>query len=287
MLGVITLAFDPVLQLTETASVRWETVGLAIILFACLLLAARIGAITPAMGRSGPGLRVDDLAFMVVGAVPGAIIGGRLGYVLDHLEFYRANPAAIVDPGQGSLSLTLAVPLALLTGGVIARLLRAPVGRWMHVLVLPLLLLLGIGKLVGVLGGSGQGAPTTLEWATAYAGPGPWGVLAPEVPSHPSQVYEAIALAIVLAIVLIVSRLRLIHRRRNGILLYFALALWAAARFAVASTWRDARTIGEMSVEQVMLVVVFVLMLLGIVERIAAARRAPIEAPVEVAPEPA
>jgi hypothetical protein len=33
--------------------------------------------------------------------------------------------------------------------------------------------------------------------------------------------------------------------------------------------------------------VVFLVMLLGIVERAVAARRAPIEAPVEVAPEPA
>ena len=286
MLGVITLAFDPVIRISDTSTVRLETIALALVLFACLILAARIGTVTPAIGRSGPGLRIDDLAFMVVGAVPGAIIGGRLGYVLDHLEFYRANAAAILDPGQGSLSLTLAVPFGLLTGGVIARLLGAPVGRWLHVLVLPLLLLLGAGKLVGIFGGSGQGAPSSLEWATAYVGPGPWGSLAPDVPSHPSQVYEAVAIAIVVAVVLVVSRLRL-AQRKNGIVLFVALALWAAARFAVAYTWRDPKVAGDLSFEQVLLVVVFALMVLGVVERMAAARRVPIEAPVEVAPEPA
>ena len=281
----ITFTFDPVLRISDTSSVRLETIALAIVLFACLLLAARSGSITPAIGRSGPGLRVDDLAFMVVGAVPGAILGGRLGYVLDHLEFYRANPAAIVDPAQGSLSLTLAVPLALFSGGIIARLLGAPVGRWLHALVLPILLLLGLGKLVGVLGGSGQGAPSSLEWATAYAGPGPWGSLAPGVASHPSQAYEAAATVIVLAVALLLSRLRVVQRR-NGILLFVALALWAAARFGVAYTWREPVVLGPLSVEQAMLAGVFTLFVMCFLERAFAARRAPIEASVEVAPEP-
>jgi hypothetical protein len=76
-------------------------------------------------------------------------------------------------------------------------------------------------------------------------------------------------------------------KRRNGMLLFVALALWAAARFAVAFTWRDAASLGSISVEQALLVVVFLVMVLGVVERAAAARRVPIEAPVEVAPEPA
>jgi phosphatidylglycerol:prolipoprotein diacylglycerol transferase len=286
MPAVITFTFDPVLRISETSTVRLETIALAIVLFACLLLTARIGSVTPAIGRSGPGLRVDDLAFMVVGAVPGAVLGGRLGYVVDHLEFYRANPSAIIDPGQGALSLTLAVPFALVTGGLIARLLNAPVGRWMHVLVFPVLILLGAGKLVGVFGGSGQGAPSTLEWATAYIGPGPWGSLAADVPSHPSQAYEAVAVGFVVLMALVISPLRLV-KRRNGILLFIALALWAAARFAVAFTWRDPATLGSISVEQALLAAVFLVMVLGVVERAAAARRVPIEAPVEVAPEPA
>ncbi len=46
--AVINLTFDPVLRLTETSSMRLETLGLAIVVFLGLLLAARLASITPA-----------------------------------------------------------------------------------------------------------------------------------------------------------------------------------------------------------------------------------------------
>jgi hypothetical protein len=48
--AVITFSFDPVLALGSGASVRIETLALAVVLFAGLVLAARIGQLTPAVG---------------------------------------------------------------------------------------------------------------------------------------------------------------------------------------------------------------------------------------------
>ena len=77
-----------------------------------MVVFALIAQRTPAVGPyvPAPGLRPDDLIFIVIGAVPGAIIGGRLGYVLAHLDYYSANPNATIDMAQGGLSLTSAVP---------------------------------------------------------------------------------------------------------------------------------------------------------------------------------
>ena len=261
MLGALTLSFDPLFVLNDTASVRVETIGLALVLFVALLLAAR-GAST----SLAEGLRLDDLVFMVVGAVPGAIIGGRLGYVLDHLDYYRANPPAILDPGQGSLTLTLAVPLGLVTGAVVGRLLRAPLGAWMATLTPPLLFVLAAGKLVGVLGASGQGLPTNVSWATAYAGPGPWGSLAADLPSHPSQVYEAILVGVVVVVVALLGRTRLLAGG-TGSTLFVALGLWAVARFIAASTWRDPVVLGPLRMEQVLLLGVGLIAIAGLALR--------------------
>ena len=107
---------------------------------------------------------------------------------------------AIVDPAQGSLELSLAIVGGTLSGAYVAGLLGAPIGRWLRAAALPLLFVLGSGKLAMVLGGSGQGLPSDLPWATAYVGPGPWGSLAPALPSHPSQLYEGIATLAVLAV---------------------------------------------------------------------------------------
>jgi phosphatidylglycerol:prolipoprotein diacylglycerol transferase len=274
----VTVSFDPVLRLSDTSSVRIETIALAIVLFLGLALAARIGSLTPAVGPyvPAPGLRVDDLVFIAVGAVPGAIFGGRLGYVLDQLDYYRADPAAVLDPAQGGLSLTLAVPFGILTGGIIARLLGAPVGRWMHALALPMLFVLGAGKLVGVLGATGQGAASDLPWATAYGGPGPWGSLGADVPAHPSQVYEAILVGLAIAGVWFASRLEVVSRRDGGAL-FVALGLWAVARFVVGFTWRDPAVAGPLRMEQLLALGVLVMALIGLLER----ARAPLQAPVD------
>ena len=287
MIGVLTLSFDPVVVISETASVRLETIALALVLFVGLVLAVWLGR------RVGEhALRIDDLIFMVVGSVPGAIVGGRIGYVLDHLAYYQANPNAIVDPAQGGLTLTLALPFGLLTGAVIGRLLGSPIGRWMHALALPLLFVLAGGKLAGILGGSGQGAPSDLQWATSYAGPGPWGSLAADVPSHPSQVYEAIAIGVAIVALWLVSHVRLISRR-DGAAMWAAIALWCVARFVVGFSWRDPATVGALRVEQVLALAVSLIAVAGLAERARAHRRvhaptpavspatsAPVEAPV-------
>jgi phosphatidylglycerol:prolipoprotein diacylglycerol transferase len=278
LIGVITLAFDPVVELSDTSSVRVETIALAIVFFLGLVLAARMGSITPAIGPyvPAPGLRLDDLVFILVGAVPGAIAGGRLGYVLDHLDYYRATPAAILDPAQGGLTLTLAVPLAILTGGFIARLLGAPVGRWLHASAFPLLFVLGAGKLVGVLGATGQGAASDLPWATAYAGAGPWGSLAAQIPAHPAQVYEAILVGMAIAVLAAAGRVDVVARR-DGAAMFVAVGLWAIARFLVAFTWRDAAVLGPLVMDQLLDIGVLVVAALGLLERF----RAPLEAPVD------
>jgi phosphatidylglycerol:prolipoprotein diacylglycerol transferase len=280
---VIQISLDPVLRLSETASVRYETIALAIVILIGLLLAAWIASRTPAVAapttavaspEAATGLRIDDLVFIVVGSVPGAIVGGRLGYVLDHLEFYRANPGSILDPAQGGLTLTLAVPFGILTGALIARLLGAPVGRWLHAAAAPLLFVLAAGKLTGVLGATGQGSLTDVEWATAYAGPGPWGSLAAEQPAHPSQVYEAIAVTLAIVVLAIASRARALARR-DGLALFLALGLWAAARFAVADTWRDPVVVGPLRMEQALLLGVLLVAIVGLALRWRFPARAP------------
>ncbi|HEX4898856.1 MAG TPA: prolipoprotein diacylglyceryl transferase family protein [Candidatus Limnocylindrales bacterium] len=264
-LAVIELSFDPLMRLGDV-EVRVATVMLAGILLAGLLLAARIGRLTPQVSPfvPPPSLRPDDIPFLVLGIVPGAVIGGRLEYVLIHLDYYAVKPAEIVDPAQGGLALGLAVVGGILGGVAIARLVGAPAGRWMHAMALPLLFVLAAGKLATVLAGDGQGAPTDAWWATAYAGPGPWGSLAPEVPSHPSQVYEAIATTAVLAVVGLALRAG-IFGRRDGSALLAGVALWALGRGIVAVTWRDAAVVGPLVAEHLVLVAVIGVCVAGLI----------------------
>jgi prolipoprotein diacylglyceryltransferase len=263
-IAVITFDFDPLLRLTADLVVRWQTVALAVVIAATLLLAGVIGR------RSG--LRGDDLLYLAVGVVPGAVIGGRLGYALLHAERFGSDLGRLVDGSQPGMDLAAGVVGGLLTGAYVASLLGTEVGRWAHIVALPLLVLLGAGKLTMVLGGSGQGLPFSEAWATAYLGPGPWGSLAPALPSHPSQAYEGLA-TLLFAVVLVSIVGGGAFRRRDGRLLLTAIGGWALLRAAVSVTWRDPAVLGPFGAAGVLTLVVAVACGLSLIALTVAGRR--------------
>ena len=191
---------------------------------------------------------------------PARVILGRIGYGLLHADYYGAAWRMLLDPGQGSMELTLAVVGGTLTGLYVAALLDVPIGRWMQVAIVPLLLVLGLGKAAQALGGSGQGTAVDVAWATAYLPPGPWGSPGAEIPAHPAQLYEAVMAAIVLLVVVVLGRFTPL-RRADGRLYLVGIGLWALGRGFVASTWRDPDTVGQLSAEQVIDLVVGATML--------------------------
>ena len=293
VLAVIEFTFAPIAQVGPW-SVRLETIALAVVVFVGLALAVRIARKTPVDVRrsiddrlppddESNHLRADDLLFIAIAAIPGAVAGGRIGYMLLHSDYYSANQGAILDMGQGAFELSLAVVGGTLTAAIVASLLGAPVGRWMHALILPLLLALAAGKVAMVLGGDGQGVPWDGRWATAYLGPGPWGSLAPALPSHPSQAYEAFATVLVILLLSTLLTLGRFERRAGGAFL-LGIAMWAVARAIVATTWRDPAVAGPLNMGQVLALTVAAAMLVLLAIHSIVMRRRPPEPAVAPAP---
>jgi len=229
-IAVIAFDFDPLIHFADDLTVRWQTVALAAVVALCLATAGVVAR--------RHGLRPDDLLYIVIGAVPGAVVGGRIGYSLIVPDAFAAGPLALFDPAVGGMELGLATLGGLVTGWVIAALLGATPRAWAHVLAIPLLVAIAAGKLTMVLGGSGQGRPFDGTWATAYLGPGPWVDLAAEVPSHPAQVYEGIG-TMAIALLILVATSAGAFRSRDGSRLLAGVAGWAVVRAIVSTTWRD------------------------------------------------
>ncbi len=229
-ISVILFQFDPNAHLLGDLSVRWGAIALAGVIVAALLLAGLLAR--------AAGLHADDVAFVAVGIVPGAVVGARIGYLVLHQSTFAAAPGRLLDPSVGGMELGLAVAGGLLTGSYVASLLGGSVGRWLHVAAAPVLVALGGGKLTMVLTGTGQGVPSDGATATAYPGPGPWGSLVPALPSVPSQAYEGIATLVILVVLMLVVMLGG-FRGRDGRLFFLAIGSWALARAVVSLTWRD------------------------------------------------
>ncbi len=267
--AVLAFGFDASLQLGDFV-VRWQTLGVALAVLAGLAWCALIAGRTPAFdswigelpdGGAGPGrgwhIRRDDLLFIVLGVLPGAVVLGRLSYGILHADWYSHDWRQLLDPATGSVELTGAVVGGTLTGIYVAALLDAPVGRWLHVAIRPLLLVLALGKAAEVLGGGGQGAlvPGGGGLATAYAGAGPWGSAGADLPAIPAQLLEAAMVAGVLVLVTLLGW-RSGLRRADGRLFAVGLATWALGRALVAATWRDDVVLGLLKAEQLLCLVV-------------------------------
>jgi prolipoprotein diacylglyceryltransferase len=162
-------------------------------------------------------------------------------------EAFAGGPFSLLDPAIGGLELGLGVVGGVLSAAYVGRLLGAPVGRWASSLAVPLLIAIGGGKLAMAVGGSGQGSPLEAAWSTAYLGTGPWGSLAPALPSHPAQLYEGFA-TLILALVVVVGGIGFGSGSRDGRVLLIALGGWAAIRAAVSVTWRDPAALGPFPV---------------------------------------
>ena len=237
-IAVIAFDFDPLLRLGDGLVVRWQTVALAAVIAACLIVAGVLGA-PRRVARGRPAVhrrrgrarrRRSAAAWASSSIAPDAFAGGPLT---------RARSRRSAGSSWASASSAGCCPAAY-----VARLLGAPVGRWATTLALPLLVAIGAGKLAMALGGSGQGSPLDAAWATAYLGPGPWGSLAPALPSHPAQLYEGLGHADPGAAPRWSAGSAIGSGARDGRLLLSPLAGWAAIRAVVSVTWRDPVVLG-------------------------------------------
>ena len=279
-IALIAFDFDPLLRIADGVSVRWQTLALAAVVSLCLAAAGVIAR------RST--LRSDDLLYIAIAAAPGAIVGGRIGYLLLVPEAFASGPLSLFDPSVGGLELGLGVVGGLGTAAVVTSLLGAPVGRWGDAVTIPLLVAIAAGKATMALGGSGQGRPSDGSWATAYLGPGPWVDAAPAMPSHPAQIYEAVIVAVIVVALAGLRSLGLLHAG-DGRRLLAGVAGWALARAVVSTTWRDPAVLGSLPAGGVLAVVIAAAFLAGLIALVAwwPRRRRRVEAAAQPAwPDP-
>jgi phosphatidylglycerol:prolipoprotein diacylglycerol transferase len=167
---------DPVLVWLGPVAVRWYGV-MFLVAFSGAWGLARLRAARAASGWTARD--VDDLVFS--GAV-GAIVGGRLGWMLFYgLEHELSDPWLVLRMWEGGMSFH-----GGLIGVIIAMVLFARSRRRSIADVLDFSAALpGPGlfsvRIANFINGELWGKPTTLPWGVIYEG----------VPRHPSQLYEA------------------------------------------------------------------------------------------------
>ena len=214
-------AIDPVAFTLGPLAVRWY--GLSYLVGIGLgwwLLHRRCGR---GAGRDWTPEQVSDLVFY---AALGAVLGGRIGYVLFYnFREYLADPAELFAVWRGGMSFhggTLGVIVAL---ALYARRIGRPFLAVAD-FVLPVVPIgLGLGRIANFVNQELWGAPSNVPWAVLFTVPAAGGL-----PRHPSQLYEALLEGLLLFAIL---NLLYARRPRRGVIAGTFLLGYGVSRFAI------------------------------------------------------
>ncbi len=185
------------------------------------------------LARSGLPASAGDAA---MAGVFGGLLGAKLLWVAEHLG---EEPFRDLLFSRGGMSW-----FGGLAGGVGTALIvmwrqRVPIIRTLAAATPALAIGHAIGRIGCFLVGDDYGRPSDLPWAVAF----PQGLPPTDVPVHPTQLYEAIALAVV-------AWLLIRWRRRNvpdAIVLGRYLVLAGSIRFAIEFIRVNVRIVGPLT----------------------------------------
>ena len=125
---------------------------------------------------------IDDF---LVWAVVGAVLGGRIGYVLFYnLPYYADNPAAALQIWQGGMSFHGGMLGMIASMAAFAKFKKVPFLRLTDLIACAAPIGLFFGRIANFVNGELIGRPTNGEWGMVFS-------FAGDMPRHPSQLYEA------------------------------------------------------------------------------------------------
>ncbi len=164
---------------------------------------------------------------LMICAIVGVVVGGRLGYVLFYGDgYYFAHPLEILAFNQGGMSFHGGLVGLLAGGAVAARLTRVPYLTLADLGAIAAPLGLFFGRCANFVNGELWGAPTDGPWGVVFGG------AAGMMPRHPSQLYEAVLEGLVIFCVLFALSRRLPPRPRGTFVGAF-LVLYGIFRFLI------------------------------------------------------
>ncbi len=221
MLGFLEYpAIDPVALSIGPVQIRWY--GLAYL----TAFAASFFIMRWLVRRWEIDLSDDDLLTIVLAAVIGVVVGGRLGYVL----FYSgrdvlADPLGVVAIWNGGMSFHGGLAGILIAAAVVARMLRVPLLTLCDLGAACAPVGLFFGRLANFVNDELWGRVASVPWAVVFPGAG-------ASPRHPSQIYEALLEGVVIFAVMMWLATRRTQPWR-GLLLGWLMTLYGAFRIFV------------------------------------------------------
>ncbi|HHV45466.1 MAG TPA: prolipoprotein diacylglyceryl transferase [Tissierellia bacterium] len=196
-----------------------------------------IGTILALRETKRVGVKEDDFIDLLLFAIPSAIIGARIYYVVFNWDYYGRNLGQILNFRGGGLAIHGAIIAATIVGIIFTK--KRGLNFWQIADIASPSLILGqaIGRWGNFINQEAYGTPTDL----------PWGIMVNGVKVHPTFLYESLGNFIIFIILLWYRRKK---QRVSGEVFLLYIMLYSLVRFFVEGLRIDSLMLGPVRVAQ-------------------------------------
>ncbi len=152
--------------------------------------------------KHGPMLTKEAKDNLILFAILGVLLGGRIGYILFYQpEYFLEHPLSVFMLWQGGMSFHGGAAGVIIAYAFFARKYKISYLQLMDKIVCAVPIGLFLGRIANFINGELWGRTTDVPWGMLFPGAGP-------LPRHPSQLYEFFFEGIVLFFLLLWYKIR-------------------------------------------------------------------------------
>ncbi len=233
---------DPVAFNLFGMEVRWYGVIISAAMIIGVLLAIRNG--------KKEGFVEDHILDVSLLALPLAVIGARLYYVIFNLELYQDNWLSMFNTRMGGMAIHGGLIGGILGGLIICFKRKMNVLKVADIVAPSVILGQAIGRWGNFINQEAHGGPTDL----------PWGIIVDGIKVHPTFLYESVWNFFVFLFLLWLSRNK---SKTDGEIFLLYLILYSVARFFIEGLRTDSLMWGSVRVAQ--LISVLIILVAGVI----------------------
>jgi phosphatidylglycerol:prolipoprotein diacylglycerol transferase len=248
----IDIGIDPDLAEVGDFLITWHGLFSAIGIAAAVYLSAFFG--------KRQGIKEDDIYGIAVWAVIGGIIGARIFYVLEHLERFEDDPLDIFRINEGGITLYGGLIFGAITGFGVGVYRKLPCAAIADAAAMGMIAGQAFGRVGDLINGEHCGTATSLPWGVNYTHSGSPGFecsLANHgalVPVHPTAGgYELIFDILIFVGLALCWRYGWI--REPGFKFFSYVIVYSVGRALLSELRLDEQMVGELTVPQVVAIV--------------------------------
>lgn len=183
------------------------------------------------------GFKEDNLLDFLLYAIPAAIIGARIYYIIFSWDYYSQNLNQIINIRNGGLAIHGALIAGVVVSIIFCKVRKIYVWQILDIVIPSVALGQAIGRWGNFINQEAYGGPTDL----------PWGIIVDGVKVHPTFLYESI-IDFLLFVFLVWYRKN--NRKNEGEVFSLYLIIYSLGRFFVEGLRTDSLMFLNMRVAQ-------------------------------------